>query len=75
VPRFRHLPALALLRIEEEHAEHELPVCRQSLAAALGETEPAFGPVRADLLAHPAVPEFPALVALLVDSVQLRTVG
>jgi len=64
----RALTALALLRIEEEHAEHELLVCRQSLAAALGETEPAFGPVRADLLTLPAVPEFPALVARLESS-------
>lgn len=60
--------ALALLEIEEEHAEHELAVCRQSLAAALGETEPSFGEIRADIYTLPTVPEFSLLVAQLEKS-------
>lgn len=60
--------ALALLEIEEEHAEHELAVCRQSLAAVLGELEPTFGEISADLLTLPAVPEFPALAERLENS-------
>lgn len=63
--------ALALLRIDEEHAEHELAVCRQSLAAALGQTTPTFGPVQADLLTLPAVPEFTVLAARLDNSPSL----
>ena len=60
--------ALALLEIEEEHAEHKLAACRQSLAAILGELEPTFGEISADLLTLPAVPEFSALVARLEKS-------
>jgi len=60
--------ALARLRIEEEHAEHELAAHRQSLAAVLGQTEPTFGPTPADLLRLPAVPEFAVLAARLEQS-------
>ncbi len=60
--------ALARLQIDEEHAEHELASHRQSLAAVLGETEPLFGPTRADLLQLPAVPEFAGLAARLEKS-------
>jgi outer membrane protein, heavy metal efflux system len=60
--------ALARLEIDEEHAEHELAAHRHSLAAALGESEPSFGPVRAALLTLPAVPEFPVLAARLEKS-------
>jgi outer membrane protein, heavy metal efflux system len=60
--------ALALLGIEEEHAEHELATCRQSLAAALGEAEPTFGDISADLLTLPAAPEFSSLAARLEAS-------
>lgn len=60
--------ALARLQIDEEHAEHELAACRQSLAAALGESTPSFGPVIADLLKLPAVPEFEPLAARLEKS-------
>ena len=58
--------ALSRLQIEEEHNEHELAACRQSLAAALGEKEPSFGPLRGDLFKLTAVPEF----ALLADRVE-----
>ncbi len=60
--------ALALLEIEEEHAKHELAVCRQSLAAILGELEPTFGEINADLLILPSVPEFSVLAARLEKS-------
>lgn len=57
--------ALAQLRIEEEHTEHELAACRQTLAAALGETAPSFGPVSGHLLELPAVGEFEVLAGRL----------
>jgi cobalt-zinc-cadmium efflux system outer membrane protein len=60
--------ALALLQIEEEHAEHELAVCRQSLAAALGKAEPIFGELRANLLLLPVVPEFGVLATRMEKS-------
>lgn len=60
--------ALALLEIAEEHAEHEFAVCRQSLAASLGELEPSFGEISADLLTLPAVPDFHSLAARLEKS-------
>ncbi|MEO6244095.1 MAG: TolC family protein [Opitutaceae bacterium] len=67
--------ALALLRLEEEHAEHELLVCRQSLAAAIGEPDPGFGPIRGDLLTLPAVPEFATLAARIESSPGLARFG
>ncbi len=60
--------ALARLQIAEEHAEHELAAHRLSLAAVLGETGPVFGPLRADLLRRPAVPDFAVLAARLEQS-------
>lgn len=57
--------ALALLRITEGQAEHELAACRYALAAILGESEPTFGTVQADLVTLPAVDEFGTLVARL----------
>ena len=66
---------LAVLHIEEEHAEHELLVCRQSLAAILGEAQPNFGEARADLLALPALPAFEALAARLESSPLLTRFG
>ena len=60
--------ALARLQIDEEHAEHELASHRHSLAAILGDDEPSFGPVRADLLTLPAVSEFTELAARLEKS-------
>lgn len=60
--------ALALQEIEEEHAEHELLVCRQSLAASLGQMEPDFGEISADLLALPALPGFNELASRLETS-------
>jgi cobalt-zinc-cadmium efflux system outer membrane protein len=63
--------ALALLQIDEEHAEHELAVCRQNLAAALGHPDPAFGPAQADLFTLPAVLDFPTLATRLEQSPHL----
>lgn len=60
--------ALARFQIDEEHTEHELAAHRQSLAAVLGEAEPAFGPTQADLLRLPAVPAFVVLAARLEQS-------
>lgn len=60
--------ALSLQEIEEEHAEHELAVCRQSLAASLGQTEPTFGEISADLLTLPALPGFAELATRLESS-------
>lgn len=60
--------ALAQLRIDEEHAEHELAACRQSLAAILGLSAPVFGEVTADLLALPPLPEFELLADRLEQS-------
>jgi len=67
--------ALALLRIEEEHAEHELAACRYSLAAILGESEPTFGTVQADLVTLPEVDEFSILVDRLDRSPVLARFG
>lgn len=67
--------ALALLRIEEEHAEHELAACRHSLAAVLGKFEPTFGAVKADLTTLPKVDEFSSLVARLDHSPVLARFG
>ena len=60
--------AVALLEIAEEHAERELDVGRQSLAAILGELEPGFGEISADLLTLPSVPEYSSLSARLEQS-------
>ncbi len=60
--------ALSLLKLDEEHAEHELLSHRRSLAAALGESEPTFGKVSADLLTLPAVPEFNSLAERIEQS-------
>ena len=60
--------ALALLKIEEEHAEHALASCRQSLAAILGSADPQFGPISADLLSLPEMSEFESLAARLESS-------
>lgn len=60
--------ALALLKIEEEHAEHELAACRQSLAAILGADDPQFGPISADLHSLPQMNEFESLAARLESS-------
>jgi len=67
--------ALALLRIEEEHAEHELASSRQFLAAILGETKPQFGPIKADLLELPAIDEFEALAERLENAPALARFG
>ena len=64
--------ALFLLQIEEEHAEHELACCRQSLAAILGEETPQFGPPNGDLLVIPTVPDFEDLAARLENSPALK---
>jgi cobalt-zinc-cadmium efflux system outer membrane protein len=60
--------AFALSQVGEEHAEHELATSRQSLAALLGEEEPSFGEISADLMTLPDVPEFSLLVQRLEES-------
>jgi len=59
---------LALLKIDEEHAEHELATSRQALAASLGEVKPTFGQISANIMALPSVPEFSSLSARMEDS-------
>ena len=55
----RALTALALLRIEEEHAEHELPVCRQPSPPPLARPSPPSAP-SAPISSHiPPFPSFP----------------
>lgn len=68
VERHKAAAALDLLQLEEEHAEHELAACRQSLAAALGATEPAFGEIRANLFALPELPAFAELASRVDQS-------
>jgi cobalt-zinc-cadmium efflux system outer membrane protein len=60
--------ALGLLQIREEHAEHELIAHRRHLAAALGQSIDDFGPIRANLLHLPEVPEFESLAIRLENS-------
>lgn len=60
--------ALSVLQIQEKHAEHELAACRQSLAAAIGESHADFGRVEADLLTLPEIPAFEVLAARLERS-------
>ena len=59
---------LALSLVEEEHVEHELAAARQSLAALLGDEEPSFGTISADLMTFPEVPDFPDLITRLEES-------
>ncbi|MBP6506395.1 MAG: TolC family protein [Opitutaceae bacterium] len=66
---------LAGLHLAVEHAEHELLVCHQSLAAILGENRPSFGAVHADLQTLPALPEFEDLAARLEQSPLLTRFG
>jgi cobalt-zinc-cadmium efflux system outer membrane protein len=60
--------ALAVLRLEEQHADHKLAVCRQMLAAAMGETSADFGTVAGDLMRLPRVPDFESLATRLEQS-------
>jgi len=60
--------AVAILRLQEEHAEHELAACRQKLAAAMGEENADFGTVTGDLMRLPQVPGFEALAMRLEQS-------
>lgn len=54
--------------MDEEHSEHELASSRQALAAILGEKEPTFGDINADLMTLSEVPDFPSLVQRLEKS-------
>jgi cobalt-zinc-cadmium efflux system outer membrane protein len=62
-----HRARIALLRVrlEEEHAEHELLSSRRKLAAMWGETEPEFGTVSAKLFELPLPQAFSTLVTRL----------
>jgi cobalt-zinc-cadmium efflux system outer membrane protein len=52
---------LARLKLDEEHAEHELLTARQRLAAMWGSLEPDFDVVSGNLLALPALEPFEKL--------------
>lgn len=52
---------LARVRLDEEHAEHELAAARQRLAALWGSTQPDFGAVRGDLLELAPIEPFESL--------------
>jgi cobalt-zinc-cadmium efflux system outer membrane protein len=52
---------LSRLRLDEEHAEHELATARQRLAAMWGSLEPDFESVAGDLLSLPALEPFEKL--------------
>lgn len=60
--------ALAQAILEREHAEHEELSARVALAVSLGEREPDFGLVQADLFAFPEVRPLPVLRNLLQTS-------
>ena len=53
--RSRAQAALAQAKLEREHAEHEELSARVSLAVSLGQREPDFGDLQANLFALPAV--------------------
>lgn len=52
---------LARIRLDEEHAEHELAAARQRLAAIWGSTQPDFTEARGDLLSLPTLVPFDLL--------------
>lgn len=52
---------IARMRLEQEHAEHELATARQRLAALWGSTETEFGPAEGDLLTLPKLEPFESL--------------
>ena len=56
---------LARVRLDQEHAEHELASSRQRLAALWGSTQPDFADVRGDLLALPTLESFESVRARL----------
>jgi outer membrane protein, heavy metal efflux system len=59
---------LARLRLDEEHAEHELLTAKQRLAATWGSLEPDFEIVNGDLLSMPALQPFEQLRPRLQDN-------
>jgi len=54
--------ALSQARIRTEHAEHSLESARRGLAASMGQREPAFSRVAADLFVLPSTAPFEVLV-------------
>lgn len=77
-PRFelgRARIALTQAQIREEHAEHELAASKRQLAALLGEREPHFTRVRADLYALPQTEPFEQLVTVLERNPDLRALA
>lgn len=63
---------LARVRLEEEHAEHELSSARQRLAALWGSTQPDFAAVRGDIMTLPVLEEFSALRVRLEGNVEIE---
>lgn len=66
--RSRAQIALARVRIEAEHAEHERLASRRRLAAMWGGRDKDFGTVTAALLTLPTVPSEHALITRLAES-------
>jgi cobalt-zinc-cadmium efflux system outer membrane protein len=61
--------SLARVRVEQEHAEHELLTSRRKLAAMWGAREAGdFGTVRADLFELPPVRDYDAMAGTLAQS-------
>lgn len=63
---------LARSEVAQEHAEHELAVSRQQLAAMWGATEVDFGAVLGDFYALPVATDFSQLSAALEGAPDLR---
>ena len=69
--RSRAQIALARVRIDEEHAEHERIASRRRLAALWGARDADFGAVEAALLTLPTVPSEAALLTRLSEGADL----
>lgn len=63
---------LARIRLDEEHAEHELASARRHLAALWGSIEPDFGDVRGDLLSLPTLEPIEAVRARLKNNTDIE---
>lgn len=62
---------LALIRLDEEHAEHELESARRRLAALWASTEADFGVAAGDLTSLPALESIESVRARLKDNADI----
>jgi outer membrane protein, heavy metal efflux system len=62
-------------RIRETHGEHGLASARRRLAALLGQAEPRFGTLRADLMALPKTVEFEEIQRRLEQNPNLQVMA